>query len=893
MLAPTAAQVRQQVAELRRREVRNARVVLLRGDAWNGPDRLDVGDATYRVVATSSPLHVREELVELPDDLGLVVVTPLDERQLGGDVVARAARRRVLSVDTWDIVRDLFRARDIDPKLSTARWMAEALVELAPAGGYAPAPSGMLSADLVWDALLARGLGLPDGRPDALALAAWADSEGAADRYTALPPDFRDGVRSRISETAGPVGLAMLEALEVSPSHGVVALGLACRVLFSDDGERALADAAIRFERFHRQHPLAPEVGRLWAEAAERALAGLEQNQREAAARTRAERADRLLAQLGAGAYLHASDWSPGGLEQRAARFAEAVHAALSDPNAAPDVERCADALLRHRLLSSVSTPARHGRVEMARRLVRWLHRGPGAAPTRLVDAVAEYVREGSFVDYARLRLLGGDQPAALGDAYAALLARARERREQDNERFGRLLADAAAAPPEGAPGIVPVERVIDELVAPVARQQPVLLLVMDGLSLPVALQLLPELTKQGWMPWRPKAASEAEVPLAGLAAVPSVTEVSRTSLLCGTLVAGAAADEKRGFAGHRGLMAASHPSRPPVVFHKGDLLASSGRGLSSAVREALTSPDQRVAAVVVNVVDDLLFKADQIHPLWTLETAPLLPELFEAARVAGRAVVLTSDHGHLLDDDTAFLGREAGERWREDGGELAEGELRVQGRRVVGRTSVVVPWSERLRYGAKRNGYHGGLSPQEMVLPLVVLTWGEDGPDGFVSEKLRYPSWWYDASTVSAPTMPETPVMVSPKAKARPLLEIAEPGAEGVRVAPPPAPAWIDELFASARYEEQRTMIPERVRPPEADVRRLLTALGARGGRMTNEALSQRLGLPAARLASLVAASRRLLNVDGSSVLDVDQASQTVVLNQGLLVQQFELTSR
>ena len=35
----------------------------------------------------------------------------------------------------------------------------------------------------------------------------------------------------------------------------------------------------------------------------------------------------------------------------------------------------------------------------------------------------------------------------------------------------------------------------------------------------------------------------------------------------------------------------------------------------------------------------------------------------------SGRAIVLTSNHGHLLDDDTVFQGREAGERWREDTG--------------------------------------------------------------------------------------------------------------------------------------------------------------------------------------------------------------------------------
>lgn len=891
MPAPTPAQVRQHVAELRRRQVRDAGLVLIRGDAWHGPDRLDVGDVAYRVVATASPLHVREELTELPPGMGLVVVTPLAERDLGGDVLARAAKRRVLSVDAWDMARELFRAGSMDPALGTARWMAEALVELAPAEGYPAVPSGVLTADAVWEALLTRGLGLPDGRPDALALATWADADGARQRFEVLSEGFRDGVRKRVGETAGPVGLAMLDALTDPAGYGVVALGLACRVLFSDTADRALADAAIRFERFHRQRPLAPEVGRLWAEAAERVLAGLDQGQGQAAARTRADRADRLLVDLGAGAHLYASVWSPGGLEQRAKRFAQALRAALTEASALADVEAGADALLAHRLLTERLAPVRRSRVEMARRLVRWLHRAPAGAPTHLVDAVAHYAHDGSFVDYARLVLFGGDQPLELGEAYGALLARARERRERDNEQFGRLLAEAGVAPPDGAHGIVPVEHVLDEVLAPVARHRPVLLLVMDGLSLPVARELVPSLTDLGWTQWRPANLGEPTVPLVGLAAVPSITEVSRTSLFSGALVTGAAADEKRAFAAHPALAPLSSSSRPPVVFHKGELRAASGRALSPVVHEALATPEQRVVAVVVNAVDDLLFKGDQIQPRWTFEMAPLVPELFEAARVNGRAVVLTSDHGHLLDDDTTFLGREAGERWREDAAALADGELRVQGRRVVGRGAVVVPWSERTRYGAKRNGYHGGLSPQEMVLPLTVLAWGEEGPEGCVMDALRYPSWWYEAEAERAAVpAPAPPPQAGKKVAARPLLEIAEP--EQARpAAGPPAHAWVDDLLSSARYGEQRAAIPERSRPPEHELRELLTVLAERGGRMTIDALSNRLGLPPVRLSARIAAARRVLNVDGARVLHEDAASYTVELNQSLLVQQFELT--
>ena len=73
-------------------------------------------------------------------------------------------------------------------------------------------------------------------------------------------------------------------------------------------------------------------------------------------------------------------------------------------------------------------------------------------------------------------------------------------------------------------------------------------------------------------------------------------------------------------------------------------------------------------------------------------------------------------------------------------------------------------------------------------------------------------------------------------------------------------------------------------------DVRRLLMSLAERGGRMTRAALAQRMGLPEYRLDHLVTATRRVLNVDGIQVLDVEAASTTVILNQALLQQQFEV---
>jgi len=65
----------------------------------------------------------------------------------------------------------------------------------------------------------------------------------------------------------------------------------------------------------------------------------------------------------------------------------------------------------------------------MALRLCRWLatRSEPPAGFAALAHA---YAHDGSFVDWARLKLLGGDELAALSAAYKDLAIAVRERRE-------------------------------------------------------------------------------------------------------------------------------------------------------------------------------------------------------------------------------------------------------------------------------------------------------------------------------------------------------------------------------------------------------------------------------------------------------------------------------
>ena len=142
---------------------------------------------------------------------------------------------------------------------------------------------------------------------------------------------------------------------------------------------------------------------------------------------------------------------------------------------------------------------------------------------------------------------------------------------------------------------------------------------------------------------------------------------------------------------------------------------------------DALADKKQRVVGIVINAVDDHLDKGDQIDAIWTMQHIRVLEPILAEAGAAGRLVVLLSDHGHILDRQTECREATDGLRWRRPGGTVTKDELEVSSPRVVlpdgGR--VIVPWSERLRYGAKKNGYHGGVTPQEMLIPISIL-WPE-----------------------------------------------------------------------------------------------------------------------------------------------------------------------
>lgn len=886
---------------------------------WTGGDHVEVGGTEHRVAVCTSVLAVREALdrhavrQEAEGSApALVLLTPLSTEDLGWDVRVRLAKRRLLETAPWDLVSDLFRARTVDPRISAHGWMARLLLDLTPAGGYPPVPNGILDADTTWMHVFDRALGLRVKHPDADALLADSLASRLSERFKHLPSEAQTATSARVRDTIGPLGELLMAAVETGHGDMLIPIGLTCDVLFPEHGGRGreLEQAAVRLEPFLGGHTIAPELGRRWAEAAQRVLDRLS----AAELASVYPRTEDLLREVRADAFVGLSRILPAGYGRRLEAFGRAINALVSAEAGETSVEEAFERVTQHREARQNDEPRRIERLRMALRLARFLesrrHTTPAEARS-LAEAAARYMSSSSFVDWARTLLLGGEQSPQLDEALGTLSERVREVRERENQTFATQLAawnEAPAAMDE----VLPVERVLESVVVPVARQAPALLLVLDGMGFASFRQLYEQLRQQGWTEWTP---ADQQRRVLALAVTPCITRLSRTSLFSGCLTTGTSHDEKKTFARHPGLVSASQVKKPPMLFHKGDLTEGAASGLAEPVREALRDEKQRVVGIVLNVLDDALASSDQVLPRWTLDHIRLLQPILFEARLAGRVVVLTSDHGHVLEAEGKTLPGGTDERWRAFSEPTAQEEVVLAGPRIeaaVGTNRIVAPWSERVRYTRKKAGYHGGATPQEMLMPVAVMASGDQRFEDWQLLTETPPTWWKPEQEEAPPPNADDRPAEAPSSSRRSEPSRSRNDSAGTQPSlfeeppepsepEPPSPAdaalagsrdWIERLLASEAYAAQRSMAG-RMAPTDEAVRTCLTLAEKNHGRVSRAALSSALGLPEVRLRGFLAGLQRLLNLDGYPVISVDEASDTVEVNHDLLRRQFQINSQ
>ncbi|MGP3988579.1 BREX-2 system phosphatase PglZ [Streptomyces sp. 3N207] len=947
-----SATIAQYLASQRGLSPDKRRAVLLRAaPRWDGPAELAWGEHRHASVATApSPLAAYElvlahQATAAPGPNVLVVLTDREEAELGPDLLAKVHRHRVNAVDTWDVVRESFGAVSTDRRLVDENWAAEALLDATPPGGWPRLPGGVLSRNKALSELTLRRLGIGRYDPDrderhALsangdeldihALLQWSLASGGPDRYLALRAPERAGIREFLgsSDQAGQAGRALLALVEAEHGPDAVAFGLVCAALWVHADAAADAEnyrARGRAERWFGEEPpahgealdmLVAAFGRSCEEFVSGLLLTGRSVHEESAASARRlsgsarDRAASLARQFGAEQAIRTSPLLAAGLE---ARFTGVGEALLAGEQVR--IAQAVAALDDHRLAPESDVRPRIERARMAQRLTRWLSARPAveseAESLSVKDSIGRHVSDTGWVDLALDHIeSGGDPDATLKSAYDALGTSVRDRRRDINRHFARSLAawTAGGRPPED---MLTVETFLPKVVAPVVKagKRRVLLLVLDGMSAAIAAQLGEEL-RTHWVEYDPlPKAKDTPVRRAMAAALPTVTAVSRTSLFAARLTNGTQADEKRLFPEHR-----FWGEERAAVFHKDDLRGdTSGAPLGPELHEALVS-DRTHAAVVLNTVDDRLATEQKLGDgAWRLADIGRLQDLLRFAAAQGRAVIITSDHGHVIDRHgvrvEADPDRVESARHRSGGGALAETEIALSGPRVVAPDSggeIVALWDADSRYTSQKAGHHGGASLAEVAIPvLAFLPFGAEPPSGWRELGSQQPPWWSLGPDTSEQA-PVRPVAAATPAKApsKQAVELARSHDSLFEVALGPSKnedallsaelvspddTLVSGLLASEVFAAQVQLLARKPDLPRVEkaVRALLDA----GGTLPVTALAQRIGLPASRAADgFAAVLRQLLNHDGVQVLETLPDGRTLRLHTGLLRDQFEL---
>lgn len=223
------------------------------------------------------------------------------------------------------------------------------------------------------------------------------------ERYRTAVIELREAVRERLTATIGPAAGVLLTLVDGGAARDALALAVVCGVVFAEEiGDpttvAALHAAAVRLERFHGDQPIAPELGRQLAKAAQEALEELDHTLESPQIQEHVWRADELLHTIQAGSYAYRSPLTPRGLEQRLQHYATQLREALDDltQEALATCERLAREVAAHLLASR--NPAQLERTRMAGRLLRWL-REPLLTGGGMRHLARRYSDDLAFVD--------------------------------------------------------------------------------------------------------------------------------------------------------------------------------------------------------------------------------------------------------------------------------------------------------------------------------------------------------------------------------------------------------------------------------------------------------------------------------------------------------------
>lgn len=878
------------------------------------PDRaitedLEHGGRVVRVRPAESALAVREALTEHRDGDWMVVVTDRSGDDLGPGVLAHLIWQRLRTPDPWEAVRHRFSATGIDPALTGipyTRDLASALLAATPPSGWPAAPAGILTRSHALASVARFHLGLDSDTADVLGVLRWTMRPAGVAAVADLRAEFGDRLTDEtldwIADRTGAAAPPVAILLRQGEMGDLVPLGTVLQLLTADDvltaEERHVAQLSLaRLEQRWGGETPTDQALRAYGVGATTLLTELISDERMGAHVERAlQRADTILDQLqGRQLGVH-SNLLRLGLNERLNRLGVALTAAAVPtpaPTAQRDVESAWTLVSSHRL--SRPTDSAMAAFAAAVRLSRWLTIPDNPHGADLVALSRRQMAQGAWVDAAINNAHRGVEDPRQATSIGMITEAAMSRRQAEEREFAVALAQVTRAdniePKALAADVWPLEAVLPQLLLPMARKEPILLVVLDGMSAAVATEILADAT--GELGWLEAALTNVNTGrrAVGLSVLPSLTEVSRASLLCGRLCRGQQDVERQGY---EELTAKGGKIKAELFHKKGVDSTAAGFSVSADVSAAIDDKSVGLVTVVLNTIDDALDRSDPAGTTWTTDAVKHLRPILARARWAGRTVVLTADHGHIVErrrgQQRPYAEITSG-RSRAVTGTVEDGEIEVSGSRVLTPDHhAVLAVDEDLRYGPLKAGYHGGASAAEVVVPIAVLIPDEDSnPLGLALLPPQVPTWWLTPQNVLAE--PSSPSAVAPTPKKKPDLgpTLFDEVASAVET-PSPTQTLGRAVVGSAVYRAQRK-VAGRLIVKDDQVAALVDALASTAaGRLPMTIAAQSLSVNETRLRGALAQVQQLLNVEGYAVVGTDPQAATVLLDERLLREQFEV---
>lgn len=868
----------------------------------------DAGEPVH-VLPCISSLAIRQALRERAPGEWLIILTDRPTEDLGAGILAHFVNQRLQAPGVWDALNERFGADRIDRHLATLKKrleVSQGLLRITPDDGWPAAPGAVLTMDHAFGTVARRRLMLADGPVDAFSVLEWTTRPDTAERVAGLRefggPELAEATLEWLTLQTGPARLPLQRLLEQDSFAEALPLAFALHILTSTVGrsaqEKALTELALaRLEYLWTgsgeqvTHPMLVSLGQAARSVIE---AHLDTPARWHEAQTALQAADKVLSKIQAASVGHESILLPAGLSAALQRLASALSAFPETGIGA--VEAFWTQVEAHRLAHPPRGSEPDPRVapfHSAVRLARWLD-GEDATPTTFADAVRLQSREHAWVDMAYNDAAAGVSDQRLAESLAHVLKLVEQKRQGHDRSFARLLTASISADEGhttgrldgGGDGVWHLERLLPSVVMPLARKTNALLLVLDGMSAASAAELSSTVLRgnEGWVEAIPVSSQRRG---AAVAVLPTLTTLSRASLFSGELTSGGQSRELAGLA----AVAKSGGIAQSVLFHKAPLdSARPGLSLHDDIATAIADSQTGLVACVLNTIDDALDKSDPAGTTWTPETIRHLRPLLSHAMAAGRVVVLTSDHGHIVErrrGEMRSVDGASSARSRSVEGAVSDDEILVQGRRVLAEGGqAILAVDETLRYGPIKAGYHGGASPAEVVVPVLVLAPMGKVPAGWKEAPLQEPLWWSVAATSAMAPAQTGNAGLNATDKGNTASLFGELDAQPV----PETLARIGGgIIVSATYKAQKN-IAGRLAVADEQVETLLNALAAAPStRLTKEASAVVLQVPPTRMGGAVAQLQKLLNVEGYGVLRVDGAQ--LVLDVPMLREQFGVT--